>query len=193
MSITHSLILASSSAYRKELLSRLMLPFSCHSPNIDETPLPKESPQTLCQRLAKKKATVILEKNPNSIVIGSDQVAYLDNTILSKPLSKENAFEQLTFLAGKKITFLTALHVLSSKEQLHYLVPTTVSYRPFKKPQIEKYLEKENGLSCAGSSKIEGLGISLVERVEAEDPTAIIGLPLIKLTEALQFFGYQIP
>ena len=180
-------MLASTSRYRRDLLARLGLPFDVASPEIDETPHPGESPSQTALRLAEMKARAVAEAFPDSLIIGSDQVLLLDNEQLGKPGNFENAFLQLKKMQGKTMVFHTALCLLNSRTghtQLHD-VPTTIHMRRLNDTQIESYLRKEQPYDCAGSARSEGLGIALIARYETSDPNALIGLPLIALTEML--------
>ncbi len=181
------LVLASTSRYRRELLSRLHIPFEVASPDVDETPLPGESPSQTAFRLSILKAKAVAEKFPDALIIGSDQVLMLDDEQLGKPGSYENAFAQLKKMQGKAMVFHTALTLLNSK--LGRLqsrdIQTVVHIRSLSDAQIASYLRKEEPYDCAGSAKSESLGIALMERMESTDPTALIGLPLMVLTEML--------
>lgn len=188
------LILASSSPYRKALLERLHLSFSCQSPNICETPHPQESPEQLVERLAKAKAQAVLQSLPaedaaHTWVIGSDQVAALHQQLLTKPHTQANAIQQLQACSGEKVVFYTGL-CLASSGRLHYETHTTcVQFRALSLQQIEHYITLEQPLDCAGSFKCEGLGISLFDAIHSSDPTALIGLPLIALRKMLTAEG----
>ena len=181
------LVLASTSRYRRGLLSRLHIPFEVASPDVDETPLPGESPSQTAFRLSILKAKAVAEKFPDALIIGSDQVLMLDDEQLGKPGSYENAFAQLKKMQGKAMVFHTALTLLNSK--LGRLqsrdIQTVVHIRSLSDAQIASYLRKEEPYDCAGSAKSESLGIALMERMESTDPTALIGLPLMVLTEML--------
>lgn len=188
------LILASSSVYRKELLERLQLPFTTISPHVDETPLPHELPQETAIRLAQEKARKIGQEQPNSLVIGCDQVATLDDMQLGKPLSHDNAVKQLSMMRGREVTFHSALCLYNSATQTMQaeVVPYVVKFRHLSDAQIEQYLLKEQPYHCAGSAKSEGLGIALIESMVGEDPNALIGLPLIRLISMLQKEGVNV-
>ncbi len=188
-STTPKLILASSSPYRKELLSRYGKPFITESPDIDEAELEGETIATTAVRLAIEKATIIAKKHPGAIVIGSDQIAEVMGTRLNKPGNKENAIQQLRFMSGKTVNFLTAVAVVKDSFLEHSLVTTAVRFKKLTTAQIESYVEREPSFDCAGSAKIEGLGITLVEAIITDDPTAIIGLPLINLVKHLEAAG----
>ncbi len=188
------LLLASTSPFRKELLSRLHLPFETFAPLVDESPLPQESPTQLVTRLAQLKVRAAQKSFPNALIIGSDQVAVIDDTILGKPGSHPQAVQQLQMASGKPIDFLTGLCLLNT-ETRHIqidMVRFTVVFRRLTLSQIEKYLQMEKPYNCAGSFKSEGLGIVLLDKMVGEDPTALIGLPLIRLVRMLEAEGVQI-
>ena len=189
-----SLVLGSSSPFRKALLEKLGLEFETDSPDIDETPLKNESPEDMVARLAKLKALAIAERHPNSIIISSDQCATLDGAIIGKPGEHEAAVEQLTNASGRAVTFYTSLCVMdTSSEQMEELVePFHVYFRELSETQIENYLRKEEPYKCAGSFKSEGLGIALFERLEGKDPNTLVGLPLIELITMLRKFGIDV-
>ncbi len=190
-----TLVLASSSPYRRELLARLHLPFEVMSPDVDETPLPNEKPQDTALRLAQLKARAVADKFPDALIIGSDQVAMLGDTQLGKPHTFDNAKKQLTAASGRKMTFHTALCLYNSKtgRMQARVVPINVQFRNLTEAQIERYLHKEQPYNCAGSAKSEGLGIALIERFEGDDPNALIGLPLIALVDMLNAEGVAVP
>jgi septum formation protein len=179
------LILASSSIYRRELLERLHIPFKIISPQVDEVPLAGESTLNLALRLAEAKAIAVAKQHPNAWVIGSDQVADLCGAAIGKPGNFERAMAQLQLMRGQTVTFHTALCLMS--------VPTQVSFRNLSDEILESYLLAEEPYDCAGSAKSEGLGISLVESIQSDDPTALIGLPLIALSGLLRDAGFTIP
>lgn len=189
------LVLASTSPYRKALLDRLALPYEVAAPGTDETSTAGEAPEALALRLAQEKARAVAMRRPGAVVIGSDQVAALGARLLGKPGSHEAALEQLLACRGREVVFHTALCVIDGPKQriAAVNVPTTVHYRDYSPEQAERYLRLEQPYDCAGSAKIEGLGIVLIERVESADPTALIGLPLIALTERLLAAGYALP
>ena len=182
------LILASSSPYRKELLARLGLAFEAVSPEVDESPLPEESPQETALRLAQVKARKIAETHPEALVIGCDQVATLDGMQLGKPGNHENATKQLRMMQGRTVIFHSALCLYNAKTLTMQaeVVPYEVEFRKLSDEQIERYLRTEQPYSCAGSAKSEGLGIALISSMHGSDPNALIGLPLIKLITMLQ-------
>lgn len=185
------LILASTSRYRRELLERLRLPFEVHAPDVDEAPLAGETPAVLARRLALAKARAVAERYPQAIVIGSDQVADLDGEALGKPGTHDRAVAQLRAMSGRTLIFHTALAVvrLSSGFERRASVPVTVRLRTLSDAEIEHYLRAERPYDCAGSAKIETLGIALVEAVDSDDPTALVGLPLIRTCEMLRAAG----
>lgn len=183
-----ALVLASSSPYRRALLNKLQLPYSCHSPDIDESHYPGESAIELVKRLAEEKAHAVAALHPGKAIIGSDQVAVLNGNILGKPGTKENATTQLQQSSGQCVTFLTGLCVLDtlSNHTQTEVVPFHVHFRKLTSEMIEHYIDKESPLDCAGSFKSEGLGIALFERLEGEDPNTLVGLPLIRLISLLK-------
>lgn len=189
-----NLILASSSKYRKELLSRIVDDFECISPDIDETPYPNEKPIDLVKRLAQEKALEIAKDHPNDIVIGSDQICVLDDKILGKAGNQENAIKQLTACSGKNVHFYTSLCVTQGTQKTNSasVITTKVKFRDLTPPEIKNYIEKENPIDCAGSFKCEGLGIVLFEAIESNDPTALIGLPLIETSKQLHKFDLSL-
>lgn len=186
------LILASSSRYRKELLSRLQIPFDVVVPDIDETPGNSEAPQDTALRLAKQKAGAVAAFTPNALIIGSDQVATLDGEQIGKPGTHENALMQLKKMRGRRVIFHTALCLWDSRDAKPDLtvqlenVQTFVTFRDLPTTELDAYLRIEQPYDCAGSAKNEGLGISIIERIESTDPTALTGLPLIALTSMLR-------
>lgn len=188
------LILASSSIYRRELLTHLQIPFSCVSPDVDETPLPEELPQETALRLAQVKARKIGALHADALVIGCDQVATLDNQQLGKPLTHENATKQLRLMRGREVIFHSALclYNAATNNMQAEVVPYVVKFRNLTDTQIESYLAKEQPYHCAGSAKSEGLGIAIIERMTGDDPNALIGLPLIKLVTMLQNEGLAV-
>ncbi len=189
------IVLASSSSYRRELLTRLQLPFICHSPEIDESPLANETPQALVQRLALSKARTLAEQYPAHIIIGSDQVAVLDQQIIGKPLHAAGARQQLTTASGRSVVFLTGLAVIDTRSNLEQidLVPFTVHFRTLSAAQIQRYIALEQPFDCAGSFKSEGLGVSLFRATEGSDATSLVGLPLIRLCDMLNACGIAVP
>jgi septum formation protein len=181
------LVLASSSPYRQALLERLNLPFSSFTPNIDESQLANESAIALVRRLAETKARAAVSHYPTALIIGSDQVALLDDMILTKPHNHANAVKQLELISGKQIDFLTGLCLLNAETKRVQLevVRFGVKFRPLNAAQIESYLQHDKPYNCAGSFKSEGLGIALLERMVGNDHSAVIGLPLISLVKML--------
>lgn len=182
------LVLASTSPFRKELLAKLHLEFVSENPQVDETPQAGETPQQLVSRLAEAKARAVAKRHPEALIIGSDQVAVNGEFILGKPGDHARATEQLRQASGKRITFLTGLALLNSASgQCQVIVePFSVVFRRLSDEQIENYLKREQPYNCAGSFKSEGLGIALFQRLEGDDPNALIGLPLIRLIEMLE-------
>ncbi|MFV1996410.1 MAG: nucleoside triphosphate pyrophosphatase [Acidiferrobacterales bacterium] len=185
------IILASTSPYRRVLLERLQLPFQVVAPDIDETPLANESPQALVERLAIAKARVVADTIDHALVIGSDQVAVYDNEIVGKPRDHDHAVEQLRRASGNTITLYTGLALINSNTLTiqSEVVPYRVVFRKLTDEQIETYLRKEQPYDCAGSVKSEGLGISLLQRFEGDDPNSLVGLPLIQLVSMLEREG----
>jgi septum formation protein len=193
ISINPPLILASTSVYRRELLERLRIPFEVVSPKVDETPLASESTLNLALRLAKAKAAAVAKQYPDAWVIGSDQVADLCGAAIGKPGDFERAMSQLQLMRGQAVTFHTALCLMKGDAQTTLCVPTEVTFRKLSDDVLEAYLLAEEPYDCAGSAKSEGLGISLLESIKSDDPTALIGLPLIALTGLLRDAGFVIP
>lgn len=191
------LILASSSKYRKELLSRLRLPFEVLVPNIDEGPHPGETPEQTALRLAREKSLTVASRAADALVIGSDQVATLDGKQIGKPGSHENALQQLMEMRGRKVIFHTALCLWDGRIQDPLRaaqvenVQTFVTFRNLPENELDAYLRIEQPYDCAGSAKNEGLGIALIEKIESTDPTALTGLPLIALTDMLRRAGMR--
>lgn len=185
------LVLASTSVYRKACLEKLGLPFTCDSPHCDETPHDNESAEQLVTRLAEKKARSIAHTHSDALIIGSDQVACVDDKIIGKPLDHDTAVEQLSAASGKTVRFYTGLCLFDSHAQTCQLEVETfdVVFRQLSQQQIEGYLRKEQPYYCAGSFKSEGLGICLFDRLEGRDPNTLIGLPLILLSEMLRNKG----
>jgi len=185
------LILASTSPFRKSILEKLDLPFECIAPETDETPEQGEKPEQLVERLAIAKAQAVANNVKDALVIGSDQVAVMNNKIMGKPGDFDTAFKQLKAASGKRITFLTGLCLVNSKTgKIHSSVsPFHVVFRYLRDSQIENYLYKEKPFNCAGSFKSEGLGITLFERLEGDDPNTLMGLPLIRLNAMLEIEG----
>ena len=197
-----AIILASSSAYRRELLARLLLPFSSVSPDIDETPQPGEAPEDTALRLAREKAEAVARLHPGALVIGSDQVATLDGVQIGKPGDHARALAQLQLMRGRRVVFHTALCLWDgrSMEDCAPAAPravqveniqTVVSFRDLSDAELDAYLRIEQPYDCAGSAKNEGLGIALLERIDSSDPSALTGLPLIALTGMLRRAGVR--
>ena len=187
------LILASTSVYRRELLERLGIAFEVISPKVDETPLPNESTVDLALRLAKAKAAAVAKDHPQAWVIGSDQVADLCGAAIGKPGNFERAMAQLQLMRGATVTFQTALCLMRGDIETTVNIPTEVTFRKLSDDILEAYLHTEKPYDCAGSAKSEGLGISLLEAIKSDDPTALIGLPLIALSGLLRDAGFAIP
>ncbi len=189
------LVLASSSPYRRQLLERLRLPFVTVTPGIDESPLKGEAPRALAVRLASAKAAMTQASFPEALIIGCDQVAAVDGILLGKPGDHEQAVRQLRLMRGRPVTFLTALCVLNARSgrAQKAVVPVVVHMRRLADAQIERYLTAEQPYDCAGSARIESLGIALVKKLEGDDPTALIGLPLIRLCDMLRNEGLELP
>lgn len=193
--MNHSpLILASTSPYRRALLERLCLSFSITAPQVDETPLANEKAVDTALRLAREKAESVAQKNIDALVIGSDQTASLNNQLLGKPGTHERALEQLKMMRGHTIHFHTAVCLLNTRTKEIKLtdVPTTVRMHHLSDNELDRYLHLEQPYDCAGSAKVEGLGIALMESVNSTDPTALIGLPLITLAQWLREINYPI-
>lgn len=191
MSPSPLLILASTSRYRRELLERLRWPFEVHAPQVDETPRPGEAPAVLAARLALAKARAISQRFPHAVVIGSDQVADLDGQPVGKPGTHDRAVAQLHAMQGRAVVFHTAVAVV--RPATHYagqaLVPVAVRFRSLTDAEIEHYLRLEQPYDCAGSAKCETLGIALMQAIESDDPTALVGLPLIRTSALLREAG----
>jgi septum formation protein len=189
-----TLILASSSTYRRELLQKLNIQFSSVSPHVDETTFENESPRETALRLSQDKARKVGSEYPHALIIGSDQVATLDGLQLGKPLNHQNATKQLQMMRGREVTFYNALCLFNAAtgHMQSEVIPYLVRYRQLTDFQIENYLNKEQPYQCAGSAKSEGLGIALIERMLGEDPNALIGLPLIKLITMLENEGVSV-
>lgn len=188
---TRALVLGSTSPYRSELLQRLQIPFTTAAPQVDETPLPGETPRALAERLALEKARAVARAFPHAVVIGADQVADLNDQPLGKPGSHERAVAQLRQMRGQTVIFQTALAVvcLESGFEESSLAAVRVKFRNLTDAEIENYLHAEQPYDCAGSAKSEGLGIALLESIESDDPTALVGLPLIRTCRMLQAAG----
>ncbi len=191
MNQTPTLILASSSAYRRELLARLQLPFTVDVPDIDESPLPGETPSATALRLARAKAQAVAARHPGSLVIGSDQVATLDDEQIGKPGHHGAALAQLQKMRGREVVFHTALCLYDGRDNTSQLedIRTVVRFRDLPDAELDAYLRIEQPYDCAGSAKNEALGIAILERIDSSDPTALTGLPLIALTGMLRAAG----
>lgn len=189
-----TLILASTSPYRRELLARLGLPFQVANPQTDETPLPAETPEAMALRLSEAKARAVADSFPDALIIGSDQVATVDGKIYGKPGTHERAVDQLRNLSGKTVNFFTGLCLYNARTGQAEVrgVPTLVSFRHLSDSEIENYLRREPAYNCAGSAKSEGLGIALLSKMQGEDPNALVGLPLIALCDLLRNQGLKI-
>jgi septum formation protein len=188
------LVLASTSRYRKALLERLGLPFECADPAVEERALPGEAPAATAQRLAEAKARAVAPRFARALIIGSDQVASCEGALLDKPGNHANAVRQLTAMSGRTAAFDTAVALCDTASGVvrSVVVPCRVRFRALGAAQIEDYLRREQPYDCAGSAKAEGLGIALIERIECDDPTALVGLPLIALTGLLQQAGMPV-
>lgn len=189
------LVLGSTSPFRKQLLERLNLDFITDSPDIDETPFDNESPDDYVKRLSLEKAKAVASRHDNALIIGSDQCSILKGNICGKPHTHDNAIKQLSDSSGERVSFLTGLCLYDSSDASYQLdlVPFHVDFRDLTLSEIESYLHAEKPYSCAGSFKSEGLGITLFERLEGDDPSALVGLPLIKLSYMLRKAGINLP
>lgn len=194
-SSTPPLVLGSTSVYRRELLQRLGLAFTTDKPEVDETPRPGEAPSALAQRLALDKAQAVAARHPQAIVIGSDQVANLNGQPLGKPGTHERAVTQLRAMSGQTVVFHTALAVVHADTGLllQDMADVRVQFRDLSDAEIERYLRAEQPYDCAGAAKSEGLGIALLARIDNDDPSALIGLPLIRTCAMLRQAGLQVP
>lgn len=188
------LILASTSPYRRELLSRLGLPFEVANPQTDETPLPNETPEALSLRLSEAKARAVAALYPDALIIGSDQVATVDGKIYGKPGNHERAVAQLRELSGKTVNFFTGLCLFNAQTGIADVrgIPMLVTFRQLTDSEIENYLHREPAYNCAGSAKSEGLGIALLSSMRGDDPNALVGLPLIALCDMLRQQGLSV-
>lgn len=189
-----ALILGSTSVYRKELLGRLRIPFDTVSPEVDEAPLSNESPRDLAQRLALAKANAVARRHPTAVVIGSDQVADLNGEPLGKPGTHARAVAQLHRMRGQTVVFQTAVAVVCLETGFSQtaLAPVRVVFRDLSDAEIENYLQAEQPYDCAGSAKSEGLGIALLDCIDSDDPTALVGLPLIRTARMLRAAGLEL-
>lgn len=189
------LVLASTSPFRRELLARLQIPFETVAPDADESPLPGEHPAATATRLSEAKARAVMQRYPDALIIGSDQVAAHGDDRFGKPGRRENAIAQLSRMRGKEVVFHTGLCLLdaaSGRAQVR-CVDTHVGFRDLSDAEIESYLDREDALNCAGSAKSEGLGISLLSYLRGDDPNALVGLPLIALCDMLRAEGVALP
>lgn len=193
--MSQTLILASTSPYRRELLHRLGLPFAVASPQTDESRWPGESPEAMALRLSEVKARAVAVAHPDALIIGSDQVATVDGLIYGKPGSHERAVDQLRVLSGKTVNFYTGLCLYNARTGVVEVcgVPTLVTFRNLTDEEIERYLRREPAYDCAGSARSEGLGIALLSRIAGDDPNALVGLPLIALCALLRRQGVAVP
>lgn len=190
MTTRPALILGSTSRYRRELLSRLGLPFEVRAPDVDETPRSGEAPAALARRLAMAKARAVAAACPEAVVIGSDQVADLDGRPIGKPGTHARAVDQLRAMSGREVVFHTAVAVVGPAGfAAEALAPVTVRFRTLDDAAIEHYLRREEPYDCAGSAKCEGLGVALLEAIDSDDPTALVGLPLIRTCALLRAAG----
>ena len=187
------LVLGSTSRYRRELLERLNLPFEVTAPHVDETPLPGEAPRALALRLALAKAQAVARQHPEAVVVGSDQVADLAGEALGKPGTHERAAAQLARMSGQALVFQTAVAVVAPSLAAIDRAEVRVQMRSLSATEIEAYLRADQPYDCAGSAKVESLGITLLESVESDDPTALIGLPLIRTCRLLRRAGLTLP
>lgn len=189
------LVLASTSTYRRMLLERLHIPFETARPEVDETPLAGEAPAATANRLALEKALAVASRFDDALVIGSDQVAHIGSEVFGKPGTVERAHDQLRRMSGQTVIFHTALSLVNTRsgEQISDSVPTEVRFRKLTEAEIVRYVDKEMPLDCAGSAKSEGLGITLLDALSGDDPTALVGLPLIALSRMLRSQGIELP
>jgi len=189
------LVLASTSTFRRELLARLQIPFETAAPDTDETALPDETPPITAERLALAKAQAVAARFPDALIIGSDQVAYSGSETYGKPGTRDNASKQLRSMRGKEVIFHTGLCLLNAATGRSQVsgIPTAVRFRNLSDAEINRYLDREDALNCAGSAKSEGLGIALMEYMQGDDPNALIGLPLIALCRMLRAEGVELP
>ena len=194
MPSTRRLVLASTSRYRRGLLERLGVPFECADPQVGESPLPGEAPAATARRLAEAKARAVAIRFSDALIIGSDQVASCEGVRLDKPGNHENATRQLKLVSGKTASFDTGIALFDARTGSIFsrVVPCVVSFRNLADAQIERYLRLEQPYDCAGSAKAEGLGITLIARIDTEDPTSLIGLPLIAVSEMLRDAGLDV-
>lgn len=187
------IVLASGSRYRAALLERLGLAFATAVSALDETPHPGEAPEQLVRRLALAKARAVAREHPEAMVIGADQVAVLGQQILGKPGSRERAIAQLTEMSGRSVHFLSGMALVGPGLERVDVVPTELRFRPLCREEIERYVDRDQPLDCAGAIRSEALGATLLERQTGDDPSALIGLPLIRLAEWLRQAGFDLP
>ncbi|MGE5466837.1 MAG: Maf family protein [Ignavibacteria bacterium] len=189
------LVLASTSPYRRELLLRLQIPFETVAPEVDEAPLPGESPVATAERLAEAKARAVASAYPDALIIGSDQVAHMGERRFGKPGTRANAVQQLRTMSGHSVVFHTGLCLLNAATGRIHLrgIPTEVRFRELSDAEIERYLDREDSLNCAGSARSEGLGVALLEYMRGDDPNALVGLPLMALADMLRAEGLALP
>lgn len=187
------LILASSSPYRAQMLGRLGLPFSTVASGIDETPAPGESPQALVRRLALEKARHVAPRHPDALIIGADQVSVLGEEILGKPGAREPAITQIQRMSGQRVDYLSGIALVGPGIERVDIVPTRLTYRDLEQAEIERYVDRDQPFDCAGAMRSESLGIALLETLSSDDPTALIGMPLIRIAQWLRAAGYGIP
>ncbi len=187
------LILASGSRYRAELLERFGLPFRAVASDIDETPRPGESPEELVRRLAQQKAEHVADCHPGSVVIGADQVAVLGDEVLGKPGDRAHAIARLRAMSGRGVDFLSGIALVHAGGRQVDIVPTRATFRELGDTEIERYVDRDRPFDCAGGMRSESLGIALLESLVSNDPTALIGLPLIRIGQWLRHIGYDIP
>ncbi len=187
------LILASTSPYRRALLQRLQIPFRCVASQVDESPLPEETPEQLVARLALAKAQAVLVHHPEALVIGADQMACCAGRVLGKPESAARAEEQLQWMQGRQVEYLNGIAIADASGVEQFIVPYYLTLRALSPEDIRRYIEKDQPLDCAGSLRSEGLGISLLEKMEGADPNALMGMPLLTISAVLRRRGYALP
>lgn len=190
---TPPLILASGSPYRAQMLDRLGLPFSTATSGIDETPETNEVPEALVRRLALGKAKQIAQQHPDALIIGADQVSVLDGEILGKPGSRERAISQIQRMSGNRVDYLSGIALVGPDIEQIDIVSTRLTYRVLEQAEIERYVDRDQPFDCAGAMRSESLGIALLESLSSDDPTALIGMPLIRIAQWLRSAGYEIP
>lgn len=190
---TPPLILASGSPYRAQMLDRLGLPFSTATSGIDETPETNEVPEALVRRLALGKAKQIAQQHPDALIIGADQVSVLDGEILGKPGSRERAISQIQRMSGNRVDYLSGIALVGPDIEQIDIVSTRLTYRVLEQAEIDRYVDRDQPFDCAGAMRSESLGIALLESLSSDDPTALIGMPLIRIAQWLRSAGYEIP